>query len=97
MANAAVLGLKECDVWVEDQGSIILVIPQNQQTRDWFKDHVHYLRILQGFIGKRSPSSRGCAVAVEPRFLSTLLEGLEEEGFTVSAEAGALFKIFSRQ
>ena len=85
MANDAVLGLKECDVWVEDQGSIILVIPQNQQTRDWFKDHVAEMQTL------------GCAVAVEPRFLSTLLEGLEEEGFTVSAEAGALFKIFSRQ
>jgi hypothetical protein len=62
---------EEHDILVQDHGSIILVIPQNQDVKDWFKDHVAEMQTL------------GPAVAVEPRFLSTLLDGLEEEGFTI--------------
>jgi hypothetical protein len=65
---------EEHDILVQDHGSIILVIPQNQDVKDWFKDHVAEMQTL------------GPAVAVEPRFILTLLDGLEEEGFTVAED-----------
>ena len=62
----------EYDVTVTNGGSIFLVTPQNENVRDWFKEHVPDAQML------------GSSIAVEPRFLHGLLEGLEDHGFSVS-------------
>ena len=88
---------EECDIWVEDHGSIILVIPQHPDVKDWFKDHSAEMSKRAVLVYDGVAQTLGPAVAVEPRFLSTLLDGFEGEGFTIRAEAGALFKLLSRQ
>lgn len=65
---------EEFDILVQDHGSIMLVIPQNQDAKDWFRDHVAEMQTL------------GPAVAVEPRFIFPLLDGIEEAGFTLAQD-----------
>ena len=63
------------DIRVERHGSVALVRPQTAAAREWLAEHVE--AGAQWF---------GGALAVEPRYLDALVEGLFEDGFTVVGE-----------
>ena len=59
------------DVIVQGHGSIILLWPQNPEARDWLYEHCDVQQVW------------GEGIAVEPRYVSPIIEGLEEAGFTL--------------
>lgn len=60
-------GLTEYDFRVQDEGSIVVLHPQNDWARDWLYEHVV------------DPQWWGGGVVIEPRYLSNLLGGIEAE------------------
>jgi hypothetical protein len=74
------------DILVQDHGSIILVIPQHPDVKDWFRDHVPSFPKRAVLVYDGVAQTLGPAVAVEPRFIFTLLDGLEEAGFTLAED-----------
>lgn len=70
------------DFVFRDHGSVATVHPQNEAAWDWFNDHVEY----EGW------AMIGDGVAVEPRLVDNLAEGMMAEGFVVAikrSEKGA--------
>jgi hypothetical protein len=70
--EAAQEAAPEADYTVSWHGSLVLVAPATEDAAQHLRDHV-------------SPEAQwfGGALAVEPRFLDDLVEGLREDGFTV--------------
>lgn len=63
------------DVRVEDQGSIILLIPESESAEAWFGEHIDQDDSFQPYWPR--------AVVVEPRYADAILQGLFEEGFEI--------------
>ena len=61
------------DFQVENHGSVILLRPGNEAAKDWL-DFNCVPEPWQWF---------GSALAVEPRCAPDIIEGLQEEGFTI--------------
>ena len=59
------------DYTVENHGSIVLIRPTTDSARTWLVDHTDG----QWF---------GGALAVEPRFVADLVEGLQADGYDVA-------------
>jgi hypothetical protein len=57
------------DFTIENHGSLFLVRPLTEAARDWLNDHV--ADEAQWF---------GGALAVEPRYVDALVEGMVEDG-----------------
>jgi len=61
------------DATVENHGSIALVRPHSRAARDWIRDNVedtaHYF---------------GAALAVEPRYVAGLVEGMTAAGLVIT-------------
>lgn len=65
--------LQDPDFAVANHGSVVLLTPRNGEARDYLKEHT-------------DPDAMWFAggLAVEPRYLDTLITGLELDGFTVA-------------
>ena len=61
------------DVLIEDHGSIALFTPMTPDAHQWVEDHVQ-VEPWQRF---------GPSIACEPRYLSDLIEGMQEDGLVV--------------
>ena len=64
---------KDSDATVENHGSLALVRPHTRAARDWIRDNVedtaHYF---------------GAALAVEPRYVASLVEGMTAAGLVIA-------------
>ena len=59
------------DVLVQGHGSIVLLWPQNDSAAEWIEENLE-------------PGQKwGNGTVVEPRFVSAIIEGLEQAGYTV--------------
>ena len=67
------------DVEVENHGSVVLLRPITPEAKDWIEENC----------ATESWQFMGTALAVEPRYVSPILAGLREDGFTVSAGGAA--------
>jgi len=65
-----------CDVHLSFHGSIMLLSPDTQAARDWIEAHID-TEEAQFWAG---------ALAVEPRYLDPILEGLREDGLRIDTE-----------
>jgi hypothetical protein len=64
------------DFQVENHGSIFLLIPQSVSARAWIDDH----------IGKENGfQPHYPTVVVEHRFIADIVEGIQNDGFTVQS------------
>lgn len=61
------------DIRLENHGSVFLVRPMNDKAQEWLKNAV-----------QEDAQWLGNALAVEPRYVAGLMEGLSDEGFQVS-------------
>lgn len=59
------------DFTVENHGTIWLVRPSNDDARTWLNEHT-------------DGTWFGGALAVEPRYVEALVEGITEHGFTLA-------------
>ena len=57
------------DVLIRNEGSVVMVIPQTEEAKDWVEEHV-MLESWQWI---------GGGFAVGPRYLEGLLEGMRED------------------
>ena len=62
------------DVKIENEGTISLVTPLNAAAREWIDENIH----------TESWQWIGGSVAVEPRCLENLIEGMQEAGLQVN-------------
>lgn len=65
-----------CDVRLSFHGSIVLLSPETDIARDWIEAHID-TEAAQFWAG---------ALAVEPRYLEPILEGMREEGLRIGSE-----------
>jgi hypothetical protein len=72
MATAAAVPVP--DFLVLDHGSVVILMSMNDDAQTWFDEHVSCKCW-------RTWGPRG--VAVDPRYVDGLVEGMIEEGFTV--------------
>lgn len=63
------------DVIVRDEGSIVALIAQNYETRQWLSDHIDTDTSYQPWM----PGT----VFVEPRYVDDILHGLLDAGYEV--------------
>ena len=61
------------NVTIEDYGSIVLLTPMNARTRKWVDDHV----------ATEPWQWMGASLTVDPRYVLSLLDRMEADGFTV--------------
>jgi hypothetical protein len=68
-----VVAVSQLDVEVENHGSVVLVRPLSDAARAWLAEHV-------------SPDAQrfGGAVAVEPRYVANLVDGMIGDGLVVN-------------
>ena len=69
-------GITWPDFLVRDEGTIMLLTPQNDAAHDWLRDNV-----------SDTTTHWGGSIVVEPRYLMPILEGARAEGFTIGQEA----------
>ena len=61
------------DVLIENHGSVAMFTAMTAQAHEWVEENVHV-----------EPWQRmGCSIACEPRYLSRLVEGMQESGLVV--------------
>lgn len=65
------------DFEVNDQGSIVLITPMNENASEWMGENVQ----------TESWQWMGPSLGVDHRCAQALLDGIEEEGFTVGMES----------
>lgn len=65
--------MENCDVVVENHGSIVLLRPNTPEASAWIDENC----------ATESWQFLGTALAVEPRCVEPIVEGLQAEGFTV--------------
>jgi hypothetical protein len=70
--NDEKLNLTEVDFTVRDEGTIVLLYPQNDAARSWIDEH------LYGDDGD-APTWFGGAVAIDHRMAQAILEGVEND------------------
>jgi len=70
-------GLTRVDFTVDNHGSICILIPENASARAWLDANL--------YDGDDGPQWFGSGVAVEPRYLNPILDGIEADGLTVDA------------
>lgn len=63
------------DVLVRDEGSIVLLQPENDAALAWFETNIGVYNSYQPYWPRM--------VVVEPRYVNEVLAGLLEEGFEV--------------
>lgn len=73
MAN----NLTDSDFRVQDEGSIVVLHPQNDAARSWIDDHL-YAEDGEG------PVWWGGGVAIERRYVQDILEGVAADGLVAS-------------
>lgn len=61
---------------VENHGSIVLIVAENDTARDWIRDRVEQISGYQPVDG---------AIVCEPRYVESFIEALEAEGMEVAA------------
>jgi len=61
------------DVLVENHGSVMLVLPVSETAKEWIHENV----------AADSWQWSGSALAVEPRYLGNLLEGMDADGLFI--------------
>lgn len=61
------------DVIVQGHGCIILLWPQNPKVKAWLYDHCDVHQVW------------GEGIAVQPRYVSPIIAGIEDAGFTVGS------------
>lgn len=61
------------DVLVENHGTVATITPITAKARQWIKDNVEY----EGW------QVMGCSIALEPRCVEVLVEGMQDEGLVV--------------
>jgi len=62
------------DVLTENHGSIAMFTPMTPEARQWIDEHVQV----------EPWQLMGCSIASEPRYLSQLVEGMQEDGLIVA-------------
>lgn len=70
---AVIAQRKPVDFVILDEGSIILLRPENDDAQQWIDDH----------IGDEALSF-GTAIVVEPRYIANIVSGIEADGLTYS-------------
>lgn len=68
--------LRDVDVIMRDEGSLVLLVAQNKTASDWFAEHVD----RSGY-----QPWLPATVVVEPRYVDDILHGLVDAGFEVRA------------
>jgi hypothetical protein len=68
--NYPTQSVRQCDVIVQGHGSIVLLWPQNRAVKDWLYEQCDVQQTW------------GEGIAVEPRYVSAIIEGLEQAGFS---------------
>ena len=63
---------KKPDFLYRDEGSIILLLPQNETAQDWTRESLQ----VDTWQDKR-------AIAIEPRYFTDILEGIQAEGMVI--------------
>jgi hypothetical protein len=63
------------DFVLEDCGSILFLHPQNQSATDW----------INSFVSREGYQPNWPSVLLEPRYVSDLIQGLQNDGFVVEA------------
>ena len=63
------------DVTVNDQGSIVVLVPMNEAATDWFVENL-----------PENAPMWGLGYAVERRYVLDILEGLKDAGLSYSME-----------
>jgi hypothetical protein len=64
------------DVRLSFHGSIVLLSPETEAARDWIEAHID-TETAQFWAG---------ALAVEPRYLDPIVEGMREDGLCIGTE-----------
>ena len=67
----------ESDFRVQDEGTLVVLHPQNDHARSWIDDHLY---APDG----GEPAWWGGGVVIEHRFVNDVLQGLLEEGYILS-------------
>ena len=62
------------DFGVQDEGSVVLLHPLNDEAEGWISDKLNDIQPWQRF---------GLAIAIERRFIGDLVEGIQADGYTV--------------
>jgi len=70
-------GLTRVDFTVDNHGNICILIPENDAARGWIDQYL--------YDGDDGPQWFGAGVAIEPRYLPPILDGIEADGLTVDA------------
>jgi hypothetical protein len=64
------------DVFIADHGSVTLFTPMTPEAHQWVEEHIQV-----------EPWQRmGASIACEPRCLTNLVEGMQEDGLAVEPE-----------
>lgn len=63
---------KKPDFLYRDEGSIILLLPQNETAQDWTGENL-----------QTEPWQDKRAIAIEPRYFTDILEGIQAEGMVI--------------
>lgn len=62
------------DIRVEDHGSIVLLVPESDIAKQWIEEN----------IGQEGYQPYWPTVLAEPRYVQTIIDGMESEGLTVA-------------
>lgn len=63
---------KKPDFLYRDEGSIILLLPQSETAEDWTRENI-----------QREPGEDDTYTAIEPRYFTDILEGIEAGGMLI--------------
>lgn len=69
------LNLTEHDFALQDEGSIVVLHPENDAARSWIDENL--------YADGDGPQWWGGGVVIEPRYVIPVVEGLVKDGFTI--------------
>jgi len=65
--------IAEYDFYFRNEGTIIMLYPQSKQAKSWSEQMYNNATIIHCFV-----------IAIEPRYFLDIVEGIKEEGLTIT-------------